>query len=509
MQPQREDSIIRVGNNVTQANYAQGDVRSRQYGYDPASGELNHMVVQKGRGVEVWNKVGDKQWVDQRGVRFNGDITVDQKTGQVSTCDMRGNCRTYNGRQWVNGGQRVDDGTETDNYGPDKNGGIRGGDRNGGTRGGDGQIREDGRRQPVESQADYDRRVEQTFGKPKCITDKDNYRENLFSAAENKKPVVMTFGSGSDPEFAKHCEAVKRAKDALGGKAEYMFVDLDKVDPNSAIGKYAIEHIAGRFGNPPTYTTGGFGTPLTMVFNQKQGEDPRRPVIPEKPTYWKKGTIDDEGRFASAIDAAYNEQLKRDIKTGRERRGEVDRPVPPPEQEQKPVTPKEVVNEALKPFDQQRPGELMKGLSREQQRDLMKEAIVQAKQIGDPVLRGRVHAMVAFTEIGWAEQAAKDGATQQAENHYVAAAQYLMVAGSFYPDLFKNSCADAMRKSSLPGETAEFLIQKGNEIPPGGTAPDGKWFERHQPEVRDNNARIQMINDMIKAEMKKPKRKAA
>lgn len=352
--------------------------------------------------------------------------------------------------------------------------------------------------QPANRQA-FEAQIDKTFGKQHCITDKDNYRENLFSSAENKKPVVMMFGRGSSAGSPDFMESMARAKQQAGGKADFMYVDLDKVDRNSPIGQYARDHI-GR----------DFGTPLVMVFTQKQGEG-RTPVIPERPMHYQLGYVD-ERKLASAISQAAQIQSTRDIKTGREKKQpdappvETDQPVKPEQGDKpaKPATAQDLLKESVKPWDQQKNGELLKGMKPEEQLKLYWDAIKLADEKQNPKLSAQMRAMVGFASIGWGAEADAKGNKEEAQKHYLRGGEYMMSAGALNPDLFKYpNFTERLRNSALPGNAANAIIERGL------STPDAKWFYPSKEETQKNpnafpDARekyMQILTD----EMKKPK----
>jgi thiol-disulfide isomerase/thioredoxin len=356
----------------------------------------------------------------------------------------------------------------------------------------------------------YQGTVDRTFGTDHHqVKTKDDYRESLFKAAEEKKPVVMMFGRGSDPNCQSHLESLERAKQQAGGKAEFVFVDLDKVDKNSAIGKYAWEHIRS-----------DFGTPLTMVFNQKQGEG-NKPVQPERPTHWQRGPLNEQS-LLQGIDQAERIQKEREIKTGRERQNErkdpysdygetrrdgTDNAQPPKPSEAEQLTQK-LMAESIKPWNQQKPDELFKGMDQQAKLKACWDAIAHADKQNNPQLSAQVRAMVAFASIGWGAEAEKAGDKELADKHYLRGCEYLISAGVHNGDLYKYpGFADHLRNSQLPGNAADFILDKG--------AANPKWFYPTPNEISADANAYQKKRDeytsQFKAEMAKPKvrRKAA
>jgi hypothetical protein len=478
--------------------YSGGDVNYRMFRYgrnnEPErQGQPDQVTVSsRTQGTHTWNRQGKDRWVNQSGGVFNGEMYVDQKTGQFSTVDARtGEARTYDGRGWQpnpNFQPPNRDGSTV----PPSDGSRSVRPPSDGSRGAqppsDGGIRQAG----YEQADGYDKQVEQTFGKERVITDKDKYRDNLFGAAENKKPVVMTFGRGSDPECKAHLEALQKAKEASGGKADFMFVDLDKVDPSSKIGEYAA------------YIGKDYGTPLTMVFNQKQGERPT-PVIPERPIHWQKGPLDTNA-LSTAVSHAADVQSTREIQTGREKKADNKDGNDPysdhgaPKGDGKPAGGDNYGDHGA-PKGSESP---QANIERKQ-----KEAwdqIKAADAAGDKVKSAELRAKLGFACFGWGAAAEKAGKAEEAQAHYMRGAEYIMSAGTFNPNLYKDQgFMDALRNSKLPGDAASYIADRGAENP--------RWFYPSKEELAKNpnanqDART-AYQKLLLEQMKKPRRKAA
>lgn len=285
-------------------------MKYRGFDYD-SQGNVSKMTVQSQKfGLQVWTRGQDGQYRDQFNRTATGPMKLDQERGDFTAADQRGQPHTYTTEgQWRPGTSRPnapqpgpDGGQQPPSDGSKGAGGTRGGgDRQPPPRTDDrqpqppdGADRQPRPQDPVVAEA-YDK-----FYGTKKIIEKEGYKTNLFDAAGQKKPVVMTFYRSGDPGSGEHLNAIALAKHQSNGAAEFMCVDLDKVDPNSAIGKYAHEKIAGKY-----------KTPLTMVFTQGKGDE-KTPVVPNKPGYYKQGNID-ESSFAqlmNGIGKAVDEQNK-------------------------------------------------------------------------------------------------------------------------------------------------------------------------------------------------------
>jgi hypothetical protein len=264
-----------------------------------------------------------------------------------------------------------------------------------------------------------------------------------------------------------------------------MYVDLNKVDPNSEVGKYARNYIGTQY-----------GTPLTMVFTQKQGEG-NTPVIPERPLHWQRGGRLDENALLNGINqAAEIQKGYGPIKTGREKQ-----PEPPPEagdkgsektpeksEAKKPATAQDLVAESVKPWKEQKFGEMFKDMSPEQRATLCKDAIELADKQNNARLSAQIRATVGLASIQWGDDASKAGNNELAEKHFLRGSEYIMSAGVYNPDIYKYpGFTEALRQSKLPGEAANFLIDKG--LSDANRAAGAKpWFFPTEEEGKKPNA---------------------
>ncbi|MBX9687382.1 MAG: thioredoxin family protein [Candidatus Obscuribacterales bacterium] len=133
------------------------------------------------------------------------------------------------------------------------------------------------------------------------VTNKEEYKRALYDAAAAHKPVVMMFGHRNDAESQQVVEnSILQAK-AIDTRAVFVFVDLDMVDPNSPVGKYG------------QYIEQTFGTPMTLVFTQQQG-DTQTPVVPEAPSFWQTGHVDAQKLSRGIVQAKQIQDLRGDIK---------------------------------------------------------------------------------------------------------------------------------------------------------------------------------------------------
>lgn len=114
------------------------------------------------------------------------------------------------------------------------------------------------------------------------VSNNDDYMSTIYDAASQNKPVVMFIGSTKDSASRYLIEnSLKEARARNGRDAVYAFVDVDKVDRNSAIGKYIFENMPRKGQEPP----------FTMVFGMSRG-DANNPVKADPPSFYKSGPLD-------------------------------------------------------------------------------------------------------------------------------------------------------------------------------------------------------------------------
>lgn len=124
------------------------------------------------------------------------------------------------------------------------------------------------------------RAVSNTFDR--LVSNNDDYLATVNDAASQNKPVVMLIGSSSDPATRHLIEnSLREARSQNGRDALYAFVDLDKIDKNSAIGRYALENMPKKGQEPP----------FTMVFGLSRG-DAANPVKADAPSFYTMGPAD-------------------------------------------------------------------------------------------------------------------------------------------------------------------------------------------------------------------------
>ena len=136
------------------------------------------------------------------------------------------------------------------------------------------------RNYPQWDAARYQNAVAGSFDK--LITGNNDYMNTIYDAAAQNRPVVMLIGKGSDPATRHIIEnSMKDARRQNGKDAVYAFVDLDRVDKNSAIGKYATENMPRKGQEPP----------FTMVFGVSRG-DASTPLKADSPSFYRMGPVD-------------------------------------------------------------------------------------------------------------------------------------------------------------------------------------------------------------------------
>jgi hypothetical protein len=442
---------------IRDIQYKTGDVRFRSFEYDE-NNELRKMIVDsKTKGPQIWNRTATGQWVDQHGRIFDGSMSVDQQTGAFSYHSARdGKTHTYSASG------RWDNPADT---------GARGARR-------DSDTTPDADKTKPLSREQYEAAIAKNYGKHE-ITDRQSYKENLWQAAREGKPVVVTFGRSSDPKSAELLDSLKKAEAASGGKAVYMFIDVDKFDPrtgqardpNSPIGKYARDYIDKEW-----------GTPMTMVFTQRQGEG-RTPVIPERPLYHVVGSID-QARLARAIDEAVPLQRKLNVGPGE---------LPPATTDgadagttagdaraARPTT-KDVFQYAAR-YDVAGLEQRMGDLKLDEREAIYRQAIADADKTGDKTAMAQARAMLGLATMRWASDEARYGRIDDARANFRSGIMHIFDAGLKDPDVYrKPDFVAAVMHSGLPGNAARDLIFRGQSKP--------DWFFPPQPADRQDKAK--------------------
>lgn len=183
------------------------------------------------------------------------------------------------------------------------------------------RFRNQVRNYPQWDAARYQNAVAGTFDK--LITGNNEYMNTIYDAAAQNKPVVMFIGSGSDPATRHMIEnSLKEARRQNGRDAVYAFVDLDRVDKNSAIGKYASENMPRRGQEPP----------FTMIFGVSRG-DASTPLKADSPSFYRTGPVDQ----LSVNEAVSRVKLEMNGRFNMPRPQEQTQPVPRPQDQTRPV----------------------------------------------------------------------------------------------------------------------------------------------------------------------------
>lgn len=128
------------------------------------------------------------------------------------------------------------------------------------------------------------------------ITTEASFDRAALEAARDGRPMLLVMGKGDDPATQK---ALKDAKDAAlraDGKTQILFVDTDKVDPNSTMGRFS-KTVAEMH-----------GTPYLQVLTQQQKTGEGKPLKIDTPVYESKGATLNAGDLRKALETAQKTQ---------------------------------------------------------------------------------------------------------------------------------------------------------------------------------------------------------
>lgn len=296
------------------------------------------------------------------------------------------------------------------------------------------------------------------------VTEGESYKEALFDAARQRKPVVLMFGKTSDPATRQVVEnSLKDSRDRSGNQAIFVFIDMDEVDSDSPPGRYA----AG--------VTGKHGYPITICFTMTPG-DAYNPARSEVPGYHQTGPVTAE-RLHEAIGHGKLVMANRDFP--HVPLAEADRPR---ERTQAKLTLSRELIQQLKPtaepareipYSAQLVMEA-RSLQKEDKKtsyELFCQAIAVADQSSDASLKSAARAELGIACIGW----------KFPEKGFA----WLLDAGKCYPDVYRNEkFADRLRQAGLPPATIQILLQEGQRNPTWYESDKEQAIERLQAPMR-------------------------
>ncbi len=139
-------------------------------------------------------------------------------------------------------------------------------------------------------------------GKPKGsveVSEEQKLQDSLRTAFEQGKPAVVVFGSRSAKDTEKLLSTLdKNMKD---GKADYIFADTDKLDPNSELGKVARRSEEKGLG---LGADGKSDLAFTGIYKVEKGEDGQYHLGNSVATFWGgrpeiAGIMNDQLRYAT------------------------------------------------------------------------------------------------------------------------------------------------------------------------------------------------------------------
>ena len=483
--------------------YSTGKVAGRKMTYDQ-SGELQTISIDiRNQGRTTWTRTADG-WRSNFGNHYPGTMEM-TRDGVFKFNDANGQPRKY----LTSGRDVPDDGTS--------DGGSRGGssDRSGGDRSG-GTKEERDRQAAQKAKLDADARAKREAEekvqreaqearrkateagelavKNSCdrsIVTRSDYKQALDEAAKAGKPVVMIIGKAASPETQELLQQIKSAREQTKDQAAYLFVDLDKVSRSSAIGRYAIEHVQKKFGNP-----------MTMVFGNIDGQPG---ALPADPVFYEKGNVD-AAKIVEAVGKARKD--KPSDPSADKPVDPADKPADPPAD--KPVDPSE------KPADQKaaevkRIYDLIQQahnpeLRNQQKYMLYRDAIESADKLKDAGLSGNTRVTLGLACIQWGGEHEGRGELEKATSAYQAGMQWILEGGRINPSVYTNDkFAGALRSSSLPGVAADTLLERGSQNP--------AWFRPTEEEakggeeavVRKFDETMKVLNDAMTKPKPKPR----
>lgn len=266
----------------------------------------------------------------------------------------------------------------------------------------------------------------------------------IYDAASQNKPVVMFIGKGSDAASRHVIEnSMRQTRATCGRDALCVFVDMDRVDRNSAIGKYAFENMPRKGQEPP----------FTMVFGLSRG-DASNPVKADGPSFYKMGPLEGNGvaeavsRLRMQMDGRFN-NLPRP--TDQNPQPRPDQPAPRPE-----------VNPNPNQVDARAQEAFAKALVQAQQQtdkqsayNSYKQAIDIADYTRNPLLQSAARVELGLACIRWGFK----------ETGF----KWIMEGGAKNPDLYNNQknapFRDRLSQAGINANAVELLIQAGQADP--------------------------------------------
>lgn len=299
------------------------------------------------------------------------------------------------------------------------------------------QFRLQTRNYPQWDAAKYQRSVSNTFDR--VVTNNSEYMSAMYDAASQNKPIVMMLGKGSDAASRHIIEnSLKDSRGRNGRDAVYVFVDLDRVDPNSAIGKYAFENMPRKGQEPP----------FTMVFGMSRG-DSTNPIRADQPSFYRMGPVDQ---------ISINEAVSR-LKLQMTGRFNIARPTdqvgpapdsnPGPRPDANPVDPRIQEAFTLALVQAQRQNDKQAAYNH------YKQAVDLADSVRNPSLQSAARVELGLSCLNW-------GFSE-------TGLKWIMEGGSKNPALYDNRqnqpFKTRLRQGGMPERAIDLLIQQGQKDP--------------------------------------------
>lgn len=302
------------------------------------------------------------------------------------------------------------------------------------------------RNYPQWDAARYQSAIAGTFDR--LVTGNSDYMSTIYDAAAQNKPVVMLIGSGSDPATRHMIEnSLKEARRQNGRDAVYAFVDLDRVDKNSAMGKYATENMPRKGQEPP----------FTMVFGISHG-DANTPLKADAPSFYRMGPVDQ----LSVNEAVSRLKLDMSGRFNMPRPQDQTQPVLPRPQEKPQAAPRTDARPALLNVDAKTQEAFASSLMQAQRLtdkqsayNSYKQAIDIADKLNNPAMQSaaRVELGLACIKWGFPETGFKWIMEGGAKN------------SAIYDNRHNQPFRDRLKQGGLPDMAIDTLILQGQRDP--------------------------------------------
>lgn len=289
------------------------------------------------------------------------------------------------------------------------------------------------------------------------VANNDEYKAALFDAARQCKPVILMFGAPSDPATRQIVEnSLKDGRDRSCGQGVFVFVDLDRIDQNSSICRYAEGLIEKH------------GFPMTVCFTLRPGDE-FNPARSDVPLYHQTGpvssfklldAINRGTALMSGMQFLHLPVIKSLMPVVQIESAAADMTPPAAKQESLPASadwPNELSESAQ--LIQRAKAE---GVDRKAAYELLRQAVKSADQADDYVMKSAARAELGFACMDW-------GFPEQG-------IAWLLDAGKKNPEIYLNSKFVArVKQCGLAPAAAEELLYEGMRNP--------TWYEENKKQA--------------------------